>query len=551
MIECRAMALSDEERAELAAKYESSAWKPAPVTLPPVLKNARVGVWAAILLVFFWLLSTTRVPMQRCDDFYVYVGAKSIITGQGFADISRPDKPPLLKYPPLRSLVQVPFLPLLKENIRPLRYVAIGFFCLGLVVLHPVLRRHLTHRQTLFVILAMGFNPATARVANFEGNAGLTFLLWILTYRMTDRFAEKSEKPENPWVAGAILGGLLTLCFYCHRMAFSLIPLVLLFLYFRKHEKLAGITGLITLICCVPWLWRSWHYSGHWISPEYEWEITTRIEESATRARGPFQTVLYALNQLRNLPLEIGYGLFPWWKGSGGAPWQILSKLHIAFIGPLSSIIVGLLALYGFVKQLREKKSVAEFHFIAHCLMLALFFVAFQYLIIFIPYFYLWLFKALEPLPKLRRAGLVLLFAAAFAKSLVAFWLFPTAPLDKDARWQWISTKVPASETVYYLGLDNYAWAPLRWFDTDRMAVGLTEEELQKVLDYNKPDNVHWVSLPMNHPLNESLKAHGWTQIAWEQLSDMPAEMQSSLSDAQRNFLRLREGAQALWKRPD
>ncbi|MGC4047038.1 MAG: glycosyltransferase family 39 protein [Armatimonas sp.] len=543
------MALSDEEREKLAAKYESPAWKPSPVVVPPVWKNARAGVWATILLVFFWLLSTTRVPLQRCDDFYVYVGAASIASGQGFSDISRPDKPPLLKYPPLRSLIQVPFLPLLKDNIRPLRYVAIFCFAVGLFVLYPVLRRLLTHRQALFVLLAIGFNSATVRVANFEGNAGITFLLWILTYRVVDKFV---EKPGNPIASGAILGGLLTLCFYCHRMAFSLIPVVLLYLYWRKQQKVAAIAGAITLLCCFPWLLRSWQYSGHWISPEYEWEITTRIEQSSTQSRGGLlQTILYAAKELLKLPLEIGYGLFPWWKGSGGAPWQLLSKLHLEIIGPVSSYIVGLLSLFGFVKQIREKRSVAEFHFIAHCLMLALFFMAFQYLIIFIPYFYLWLFVGLQPWPKIRRVVLLLCLSISIAKSIVAFWFFPAALEDKDVRWAWVPKVVPASDTVYYLGLDNYALAPLRWFDTNRMAMGVTEAEIQRILDYGKNQSIHWVSLPINHPLANSLEANGWTQVAWENLSDTPPEMQSALSDAQRNFLRLREGPQALWKRPD
>jgi hypothetical protein len=239
------MALSDDERAQLEARYQSTTWKPKPITAPPFLKNVRIGLWAVLLLIFGWLLSTTRVPMQRCDDIYVYVGASSIVSGQGFTDITRPDKPPLLKYPPLRSLLQVPLLPLLKDNIRPLRHLSIFCFGMGLWVLYPVLRRQLSHRQALFVLLATGFNPATVRVANFEGNAGITFLLWILAYRLTDRFAEKQSAPLT---SGAILGGLLTLCFYCHRMAFSLIPVALLSLFWRKQQKLALVAGAVTLL---------------------------------------------------------------------------------------------------------------------------------------------------------------------------------------------------------------------------------------------------------------------------------------------------------------
>jgi hypothetical protein len=257
------------------------------------------------------------------------------------------------------------------------------------------------------------------------------------------------------------------------------------------------------------------------------------------------------LREIVRLPSEIGYGLFPWWKGSGGAPWQFLSRFHLDFIGPLSDYAVGLLTLYGFVQQFRKHRSVAELHFVAHCLMLAVFFVAFQYLIVFIPYFYLWLFTALQPLPKLRRAALILLLLPGMAKSVVAFWLFPTTPVDRDARWGWVTVVVPQDEAVHYLGLENYAFAPLRWFDTRRMALGVTEEELRRALDSEKPGPIRWLSLPQDHALNAALKAHGWKRMAHERFQVPPQEFAATLSDAQRNFLRLREGPQTLWKRPD
>ncbi len=537
------MALSDDERARLAAKYESPAWKP---TLPrhPLLTNPRAGVWAATLLTFVWLLLTIRIPLQRCDDIYFFVGAKSMASGQGFSDISRPEKKPQLKYPPLRAVLQLPFLPFLKENIRPLRIT--GMLCLALMLplAYGLLAPRAGHRAALWALLLSGLSPMVARLANFEGSFLVVALLWVGVFWLVERVRTSSREV----VYGIALGVVLALGFYAHRMALILIPSATLYLFLLKKRRAALIALGVSAALALPWLWRSYALSGHWISPDYEAEIVGR--QSVSRS-----TFSYMLGQIGVFPGEVGYGLFPWWKASGGATWPFLTSLGLGWLGPVSAWLTSGLMLLGWARSLKESgRTFVEWFFPLQTLMLLAFFVGFQYYAVLYPWLFFWLFRGVQTLGAGRvprtalAAGATLLLACALAKDIKAFLLFPATFTDKDSRWSWVRGVVPPGATVYYLDLENYAFAPLRWFDTERMAVGVTERELSELIA--RPEKTKsWISLPKSHALTGQLKDLGWKKIAWESFSEPPPDQILELSDAQRNFLRRRESPQALWHR--
>ena len=106
------------------------------------------------------------------------------------------------------------------------------------------------------------------------------------------------------------------------------------------------------------------------------------------------------------------------------------------------------------------------------------------------------------------------------------FWNPPTWPLrdERDPRWAWIAPLVPQKETVYWVGLDNYAWAPWRYFDTGRMAVGMTEAELAaRLADDTSP--IRFLALPRESRLAARLSGGGWRLVGQEPETQSDAQM--------------------------
>lgn len=541
--------MEDNEQEALRSKYERPAFS---LALPsaPWLRDPRLGlllVFAALVLGYALSL---KLQLQRCDDFFKVIGAWSLAQGKGYCDISRPDAPLLTKYPPLGSLVMAPFIGLVGTNLRPLRLLCMLPYLLSCFLLYRLLLPRTGHRRALLLILLTGLNPITLRVLNLEGNVGIMTLLVIATIFVLERTPERWPW----WKLGLVLGLLLSTYFYAHRMGIVLAAGVVLYLalVLRQWRAAALVAGL-TLACCFPWLWRSYRATGHWVSQEYEAEIDGRVE-------GDQSLVGHVLSELKRFPGELGYQLFPWSQASGGARWPFLQQLGLTWVAVLSEWLVTALVLVGWFQSLRRNpKSFVGLYLILHTAMLLVFFFKTGYYLYFLPWLYLYLAEGARTLlgarlwPRLAWPGFLAIFVILLAKDAKAFWLPPGGPEDRDLRWSWVSKIVPAREAVYYLGLDNYAFSQLRYFDTGyRMAVGLTEKELEALLTH-PAHPARWVCLAQSSPLNPRLKAAGWQPIVAEPGNIVPsaaAVESADLSAAQRAFLASVAPPQVLWKKP-
>lgn len=542
--------MDDAERAALRAKYERvTPSLPSWARLSP---RGELGVVCALILV--GLLFSLRMPLQRSDDFYKVIGAMSLAAGQGYCDISRPDAPFLTKYPPLGALLMAPFIGLVGDSLRPLRLLSIFSYLASVPLLYRLLKGRAGHRGALALLLLAGLNPITLRGLNFEGNAGLMNLTVIGVIALL-------EDARSRFALRHALGVsvLLALYFYLHRMGIVLALAVPLYVFFVLRERrLALVTAAVTLVLVFPWLWRSYWLTGHWISPEYEAEIQARAAGGASvRARVEGSPLAHLWTELKVLPSELGYGLFPWSHASGGQFWPFLVQLKLTWVAVLGEwLITGLLVL-GWASAFFSKRTFLEYYLVVHTLMLLVFFVGFHYYFAFLPWLYLYVAQAAKRLlARARPTARSRILAACFClvllvnlgKDAKAFWLFPMSWQDRDLRWAWVASIVPKQEAVYYLGLSNYALSQLRFFDSRRMAVGLTEEELERVLD-DPASSVHWLCLAKVSPYGAQLKAKGWEPVAVEPDFTLPPVRSSTeeLSKAQQAYRAMIEPPQALW----
>jgi hypothetical protein len=146
--------------------------------------------------------------------------------------------------------------------------------------------------------------------------------------------------------------------------------------------------------------------------------------------------------------------------------------------------------------------------------------------------------------------GFWLLFLPMLGKDIKVYWGNSHPGLqDRDLRWTWVAQQVPEDQGVYWQGLENYAWAPWRWFDTGRTAVGVTAAEIEKAAAGTP---IHYLSLPVGSPLEEKLRATGWEPLFRE--TEIPAappvQVLEMLTPAQRAYLSQMPPPQTLWHRP-
>ena len=543
--------MDEEERAQLAAKYERSALALPPLRIPRNKLSPRAQLILLCAASFLFLLSTIRIPLQRCDDIYFFVGAKSIAAGKGFSDISRPESPPQLKYPPIRAYLQVPLLALTENTIRPLRVVGMAAIVSSLALIYPMLVTRIGHRASMWCLALTVFNPVMVRSANFEG-ANVLGLLWGLTFLLVARAVQRPDDMRS----GAWAGVAIALCFYTHRMGTLLLPLAFAYLFLVKRRRAAWATLIVSAALCIPWQVRGYLYSGHWISPEYEMEFGDRIRGDAPADSFVVATVKHLAINAATFPEQVGYGIFPWWKASGGAPWQFLEKTGLAWVARGFAWFLSGAIMVGYLRTFRRDATFVEYFFVPQTLLLLSFFVGFGYYLMILPWFFLWLWRGLQPMiaragvTRLAAAGATLLLLTALAKDIKAFWLVPFSWEDRDPRWAWIAQAVPPEESVCYEGLQNYMMAPLRWYDTRRMAVGASESEIAR--EAATPSGKwRWISVPTDGPSARLLAAGGWKAVVREQ-GRLPTieELGSDMLDSQKQFLLGQAPPQTLYRAP-
>jgi hypothetical protein len=521
-----------------------------------------LGVCGFCLLVFLFYLSTLNYPIQRCDDIYYVLGAKSIAAGLGYLDISAPGMPYLTKYAPLPSLTLAPFVGMVGENWRLLRIVHMAWRLLGVLPLYPLLRQRVNHRGALLLLALFLFNPFTLVSITLQGNGPFgTTLLFTLAYLLDIRL------PKRPTTATLLMiVAVLALSFYTHRSNIAVIIGATAYLAFRYRRPRAAVAVFVAVAALAsPWMYRSYVHTGHVLSKEYEQEIVGRnnLEPSATA----LSSIGNAIANVRTVPHAIGHGLWPWSQGSGGQFWPGLAQLGLSWTQPVTLGLVFLLVAIGWFAE--RKRGYPEWQFPLQLGMLLFFFVELQYLSMFVPflYFYLWRGTLITtdfirtrlprfPLlaPKQRRVwallGFWLIFLPIIGKDMKVYWggIIPGLQ-NRDRRWGWVEGQVPDGETVYWLGLPNYAWASWRWFDSRRQAFGVDIPDVEKALQ-DSASPIHYLAVPQDNVLCARLQSEGWEQVYLEtDVPQPPPQVLEMLTPAQRAYLSQLPPPQILWHR--
>lgn len=449
------------------------------------MKNFRATLLAPLgvgLLAMVFQLLLINYPINRSDNIYSLVGAWSLLQGMGYSDISTPAHAPLLKYPPLISWPMVPWAAIFGDHLKWYRLANVLLVPVELLFVFLLLKPRI-RRGALVVVALLGIHFMSLWGHFVFGTTFYALAVWMSIYAVVKLDALNSASSVDKkrtlwWVVG--LSVALAITFYSHRMGLALIATTGLYLWFKHSPRRALAVLGLCFILCAPWLIRSHSYSGKWLSPEYEGEVHARFQSAAPQASLPVATGYYFAEQVRQLPQNFTTSIVPWNElNAAHHLGPLRSPLHAATVA-----IVTLLLILGYTLSLRKDASFAEWYVIAHLLMVCFFIANVGYFLVLFPFLMVYLVRGvnwigsrigLSPsrLKQVLVVGAAMQFSILLVRDKVYFdnigW---PGTSQRDPRWNWVQDVVPSDKAVFWMGLSSYAWAPWRFFDSNRYALG-------------------------------------------------------------------------------
>jgi hypothetical protein len=216
-----------------------------------------VFVLIGLACVYIWVLRPSIVGLWRDDTMYL-MGAKSLATGQGYQLLAEPGLMPIIKYPPLLSVVLAPLWWIFPHAPQVVLACKIDVIVLGLAaiwVLYRLGRRfyQLSRLEAATVCLLFGSNYIWLRCVT-EVLSEPLFLLWVLSLVYYALRLDKQEKsPDAKQMVVLIL--LSCLAFYTRTIGIAFIAGAAFWMG-KRYGRASVYTYLGScLLICQGWLW--------------------------------------------------------------------------------------------------------------------------------------------------------------------------------------------------------------------------------------------------------------------------------------------------------
>lgn len=187
---------------------------------------------------------------QHVDDAYYVMLAKSLLSGQGYHQIAYAGHPLERKYPPLLSLLMVPFLWLSGGALWATKLPALLSAIACVPVLYLLLRRFLAGPPLWLLVALVSLHPL---IVGYAGMAMTEAPSLLLTWSVL-LLALRAEE-RNDWGAWLPVALLLALGMLLRTDLIALVAAIALLLLARRQWAAAAIVGGISLAPALIWHW--------------------------------------------------------------------------------------------------------------------------------------------------------------------------------------------------------------------------------------------------------------------------------------------------------
>ncbi len=231
--------------------------------LSAVLRRSELlGPWVLLCLVLTLVALLAHPTIDREISFYdegVYIAtAKSIASGLGYRNISLPDSPPQVKYPPLWPLLLSGvwrLFPDFPANLVLMKSLVLMMALVFLVATYLCLRTALAlgALESVAVVAVVGFNPLFLRYAtrlSSEIPFGLLSMLAVYSYHV---FLDE-RRPIHLGITAACA----LLAFLTHSIGIALLGAISVAMLLERQYRRALTFSALSAVVVIPWFAWSW-----------------------------------------------------------------------------------------------------------------------------------------------------------------------------------------------------------------------------------------------------------------------------------------------------
>lgn len=201
------------------------------------------------------------------DDGVYLLGAQSIADGAGYVLPLPPLNPPIIKYPPLFSLLLAPVWwlhPQFPENLFDFNVVVLSLSLCALPLVFRLAKEHFQNSAIAFGVVALvALSNEFAYYATRILSEGIYLLISLIAYFALQRL----EKEPAPAIGlQKLLPAVLcsALVFYTRSLGSVFILAGFLWLFLTQKKRLALQYGAGCLMACLPWfLWTSFQQASN------------------------------------------------------------------------------------------------------------------------------------------------------------------------------------------------------------------------------------------------------------------------------------------------
>ncbi len=214
-----------------------------------------------IVVAWLWMSIYTfnEKPDLNGDNFYYYIYASSLASGQGYCDLSAPGAPPTSTWPPGYALMMTP-LRLITDSVVAQKWLNEIFVLLSLILLYFTLMRTGLPMSLAFISAFAGaFIPRLLHFSTMMMSESAYLVTSVCVIYCLVRMSECEEtwyaELKKPWLYLMIVA--LVLNYHVRTQGLALIGAVGLALLIRKRWGALLTTVGGVLIGSLPWMIRN------------------------------------------------------------------------------------------------------------------------------------------------------------------------------------------------------------------------------------------------------------------------------------------------------
>lgn len=318
-----------------------------------------MGLLSLVFLGVFQRIKDERVFLGG-DNADYYVLARSIAQGDGFSNVSTPDKPPGNHFPPGYPFLMAAMMKVGITGLTTLTWMNGLFLWAALMLLFVVFKRWSgdVWLSALAVLLAM-FNAHLLQYATIMMSE-VPYLLCMAAVLFA--YGGWLRDPDGPrrwyWLGAMVLVSILML--YIRTAGIAVVGALGLHMLLLRHWRLAFLYVGVVLLSQVPWQVRSQRLGGSSYTKQLLSVNPYRPELGAMKV-ADWKDRVWA-NTKRYFVREVPGAIMPWTSRAGNFPvnwgreWPMAALLAVLLVVGLGgitarwrSLVIALMAMNGFI----------------------------------------------------------------------------------------------------------------------------------------------------------------------------------------------------------